>query len=606
MRLEVVDFNNLDKVFEYDLEEEERIKLNKVLISNRFNIIEKRYILFITNFLKENTYIDNKLEINFLTNFLNFILDEEIFNKLDLFMVDMLYSICNNINIANNRVRLGEGSEENIIIKHNTVFEDHTLKLDDINILKIKINTSIKLANSIIKIDSKLDNRKYYRILNKILLSNKNANNYYFIVKLFDNEKISNYKDKRNIIFNYLLNNNICSINNYILDILSNDDILNIDDDKYMELANILFGLDEKEIDIYHSIINRKDLSLNRKIILINYLKNMLDKVKNTYSLDKVIREDLNVFNVVYSNYFKSLNDDEFKIYLDKILNGNSPMSYIKVLTDIKLNDEKKNYALSLINEREVIMNNNRAFDYMEYVSLSAISPLLKELDINEYKKILSIINKCSNSFNDLLNERYKDKTKLIDDRIILNDIAKCISMMIYKKELYINKMDRFYYTINVLLDIKDSYYNEVVAFATSDKSKYYTDKEYKAILKLIERAYNNDRLYDYYMNSCSLYTDDNYLISNRLISSLDGRDGTRLIVDLFTNTNIMFMGDKSILFEIAEKGNKDDIINFIKKLNGQGNYNRNMNSILSGVEESTYEVIIPGIKRKKKKRFKY
>ena len=66
MRLEVVDFNNLDKVFEYDLEEEERIKLNKVLISNRFNIIEKRYILFITNFLKENTYIDNKLEINFL------------------------------------------------------------------------------------------------------------------------------------------------------------------------------------------------------------------------------------------------------------------------------------------------------------------------------------------------------------------------------------------------------------------------------------------------------------------------------------------------------------------------------------------------------------
>lgn len=598
MRLEVVDFNNLDKVFEYDLEEEERIKLNKVLISNRFNIIEKRYILFITNFLKENTYIDNKLEINFLTNFLDFILDEEIFNKLDLFMVDMLYSICNNINIANNKVRLGEGSEENIIIKHNTVFEDDTLKLDEINRLKIKINTSIKLANSIIKIDSKLDNRKYYRILNKILLSNKNANNYYFIVKLFDNEKISNYKDKRNIIFNYLLNNSICSINNYILDILSNDDILNIDDDKYMELASILFSLDEREIDIYYSIISREDLSLNRKIIVINYIKIMIGKVKNTYYLDKVIREELNVFNVVYSNYFKSLNDDEFKIYLDKILNSNKPMSYIKVLIDTKLDDEKKDYALSLINEREVIVNDNRAFDYMEYVSLSAISPLLKELDINEYKIILNIVNEYSNIFYNLIEERYKDSSKLIDDRIILNDIVKGITSILYEKNLYINNMERFYYTVNILLNIKDSYYNEVISFATSDKSKYYTDKEYKDILKLIERAYNNDRLYDYYMNSCSLYTDDNYLKSNRLISSLDGRDGAMLIVDLFTNANIMFMEDKSILFEIAENGNKDDIINFIKELKRQGNYNRNMNSILRGVEESTSLVIMPSIKR--------
>ena len=78
MRLEVIDFNNLEKIFDRNLTEEEIAKLNEVLLSNKFNNIDRRYIIHIANFLKENTYIDNKLEINFLTNFLNFILNEEV------------------------------------------------------------------------------------------------------------------------------------------------------------------------------------------------------------------------------------------------------------------------------------------------------------------------------------------------------------------------------------------------------------------------------------------------------------------------------------------------------------------------------------------------
>ena len=59
-------------------------------------------------------------------------------------------------------------------------------------------------------------------------------------------------------------------------------------------------------------------------------------------------------------------------------------------------------------------------------------------------------------------------------------------------------------------------------------------------------------------------------------------------------------MEDKSILFELAENGDKRSIINCINELNKLGNYNRNMNSILRGVDENTYKVIIPSIKRVK------
>lgn len=599
MRHEVIDFSNLDKIFEHNLKLEERTKLNEILVSNRFNIVEKRYILFITNFLKENTYIDEKLETNFLINFLDFILNNEIYSKFELFLVDLLYIICVSINEANCRVRLKESDIEKLIIKCNSVLTNEMLEVNDIGRLKLKINTITGISNVVSKI-KKLDNRKYYKLLNKILVSDINVNNYFFIVELFNIDKLN--KEKKEIILNYLLNNKININNNYILDILSNDAVLKINVDKYKKLVKTLFTLDEKEINIYYSILNSEYLSLNRKIILLDYLKIMLlDKVKNTYSLDKVIREELNMFNVVYSNYFKSLNDDEFKYYLDEIISSNKPMSYIKVLTDTSLDDEKKNYALSLINEGEIIKNDNKSNDYKENVSLAAISPLLKALDINEYKRILSIINKCSNSFYSLEKERYKDKNKLIDDRIILNDIAKGICMMLYKKELYINNMDRLYYTIDILLGINKSYYNEVISFATNTKSLYYTDIEYKRILKLIEKAYNNDRLYDYYISSCSLYTDGDYIKKNKAISSLDSREGSKLIVDLFTNDYVRVMEDKSMLFEVAENGDKGSIIKLINELNKQSNYDRNINSILSGVDENTYKIILPNIRRIRK-----
>lgn len=595
MRLEVIDFNNLNKIFEHNLTDKERAKLNEILLSNKFNNIEKRYILFIANFLKENTYIDEKLETNFLINFLDFILNNEIYSKLELFLVDLLYIICVSINEANNKVKLNESNIEKITIKHNHIFTDETLEVDDIGRVKLKISTITRVSNNVSKI-KELDNRECYKLLNRILLSDVNTRNYHFIVELFNIDKLN--KEKREIILNYLLNNKINISNNYILNILSNDDVLKINIDKYKELVETLFILDEKEINIYYSIISRKDLSLNRKIILIDYLKIMLDKVKNTYFLEKVIRKELNIFNVVYSPYFESLNDYEFKINLDKIISSNKPMSYIKVLTDTSLDNEKKDYALSLINEGEVIKNDNKSTDYKENVVVAAISPLLKELDINEYKLILYIVNECCEFFEDLEKERYKNKNKLIDDRIILNDIAKGICMMLYKKEIYINNINRLYYTIDVLLDINKSYYNEVIDFATNDNSKYYTDIEYKRILKLIEKAYNNDRLYDYYISTCSLYTDEDYIKRNKLISSLDGREGSKLIVDLFTNNNIMFMEDKSILFEVAENGDKDSIIKFINELNKQGNYNRNINSILSGVDEDTLLLIKPSIKK--------
>lgn len=599
MRHEVIDFSNLDKIFEHNLKLEEKTKINEILLSNRFNNIEKRYILFIANFLKENTYIDEKLETNFLINFLDFILDEKIFNELDLFIVDLLYNICVSINEVNYKVKLRESNIEKLIIKCNSVLTNEMLEVNDIGRLKLKINTITKVSSRIIKVNSKLDNRKYYKLLSEILAANINVNNYYFIVELFNIDNLN--EERRKIILNYLLNNKINTHNNYILDILNNDAVLKINVDKYKGLVKTLFTLDEKEINIYYSILSSKYLSLNRKIILLDYLKIMLDKVKNNYSLDKVIREELNIFNVVFSNYFKSLNDDEFKYYLDEIISSNKPMSYIKVLTDTSLDDEKKNYALSLINEGEVIKNDNKAIDYKENVSLAAISPLLKTLDINEYKRILSIINKCSNSFYSLEKERYKDKNKLIDDRIILNDIAKGICMMLYKKELYINNMDRLYYTIDILLGINKSYYNEVISFATNTKSLYYTDIEYKRILKLIKRAYNNDRLYDYYISSCSLYTDGDYIKRNKTISSLNSKEGSKLIVDLFTNDYLMVMEDKSMLFEAAENGDKGSIIKLINELNKQSNYDKNINSILSGVDENTYEIILPNIRRIRK-----
>ena len=102
---------------------------------------------------------------------------------------------------------------------------------------------------------------------------------------------------------------------------------------------------------------------------------------------------------------------------------------------------------------------------------------------------------------------------------------------------------------------------NNLISFANSKMSKYYTYLEYKEALEIIKVATKKG-------------------VFNE-------------VFNLFTNINVSFMDDKVMLFEIAYSYDKEKIENASKEFDKIGYINSNIENLFSGVDNRVFSKII-------------
>ena len=495
---EIIPFNNLNNIFNKNLNRKEIDNLHNIMQSKNLNNIDKRYILYIANFIYETSILLKKNTSNLLNDFLEFMLDKQIYSKIELNVTTLLYLICYRINRSK--------------IKR---YSDDKKNPPDTNELLIKkLETIITISNNILYYNKNEFNKLLIRILN----SNTNLDNYNLITDLFQKEEFKTSPQKKEIILSYLFANRINystekksdEIKQNIWNILTNETIITLAGDYYKRIVNLVFNSTNPQLHIFLIIINHPDLTKDKKIILLSYLEYMFKKSKDQYYLERAINilktTEPNLFNIVCSKKFTKMDNETFKSQLNKIMQSKKPNSYIKVLANENLDDTKKHFALNLINQGNSALpiNKIKLEDYKDSVAEAAISPILINMPLDEYQNMLLLINNYCETTEELFHEIEINPSKKIDDRINGIHTAESITKLLYQEKIFSNNLPRLYTTINILLTKKLDRYliDEIINFACNQNSVYYTDYEYNKIINLIIYAYNNERLYSIIHNS--------------------------------------------------------------------------------------------------------
>lgn len=566
---DVVQFD-LDNIFKNNLSDEVISNIKKILKKNTISINDKKYILYIVDFLCDNDIINK---------FLLLCLDNKLLNKAGITV--LLNSICMKI--------------QDTLKKENSK--------EEIDKLKEKIKTIILVSNGLLNYK---DNR-FIKILIKILNSNLiDKINYEFIIDLSLRDTSCYDFEKIKLLIDYILNN---KIRNYkedssynVFDILLNDSVLKLDNDTFLDVIKITLTKEKIHNDIIGSLITLDTLSIEKKKTIISYLSIMFNKglIKSYCYSKNIDSSDVNIYSILFNEFLISLNDEDYKNTLRTIIKSNKPNSYVKVLANNDISNIKNLFALDLINQDEEGVNDlERGEDYKCCVAMSAISPVLINASLNDYIKILDIVNECCLRFEELEKEIKYNKVK-IDKRIKNAYVAKSIVRLLQCPNIYSNNLDRLYKIIDYIIKLDDKRYlvENIIDFCVSPISVYYTDEEIFKIFSLMEALYTKDSIYN--KNRLIRYSFDpmNEFLANRefieqinKLSSLSGPDGVRILRNFFANLYVPFMEDRNILFKLVE----EDLYTLEKithSYNEKGNYLMNKNRILNDIDEGTLELV--------------
>lgn len=435
---------------------------------------------------------------------------------------------------------------------------------EEFHLFDNKINTFLYVERNIRDLKSK----EYFDILNKILLSKLEWNNYRFIKELFANEIMKNNPDKRNVALDVALKDKVsietgvndCYLYPFVWSVLTNKEVLSFDNKTYKKVVQMsIVKMQSYLLDV---AMKKENLTTNQKAYIIDYYNYVLKKYRTKLYGDCMnwIKEysELSIIDVVYSDRLVAMDEMQYKKTLKDIMNCNKPFSYIKVLKATNINEEKRNIALQMIEQgpnitKEFVFLRDLE-DYKELVAKVAVSPLLANMPIDEYKKFL------------LLQNGYCEKTEILfqkrashDEAVLQANIRNAISSFLSNGVLFSQNMPRLLKSINEVISADNGYLVQMLqAFCNHNNSAYYTDTEYERILEIIKK------------------------------SKVD----CLLVISLFTNKNVPFMIDKNILFETAMTGDKNKINKLTETLNRQGYFNINMYYILNGVSTESIEQI--------------
>ena len=532
---------NIEKNLKTSINKDDLIKLNALLTSNNLELCDKKHAFIIANFLKDNTNLYDE-KTSWTSYFISLCLNKKFNTKNEFF--PLLFSLSNQIN------------------------EVTSNKDTDNTAIALAANKIITIIFIITQELNANNNDKYINQLTKILYSNVDNKNYDFIRNLYSNNYFTKYLEKRSVILEKLLASNNKTLklepNKYkeILDILASKDILQLDNISYSQIVESLIFGNKKQIFLYSNILKNNKLSKTKKYLVLKYYNHMIDRYLDKCSIDKIKtlleNKEENVDNIVYLDNVITMNDDDYLNYLNMIIASNNTNSYVKIIAASNITEEQKTIAIDLINQDKFNRNaNDIKADYKDLVAKAAISPVLTSYPIEDYIRLLTQIN----YWCDTLQELYCSLK--IDNRILFASIASGVVTMLERPNLYKDNIQRLYMTIDILLsiDFSEKLIKQLTLFAANEMTIYYTDEDYKKVLELI------------------IELDKNNLSSPG--------------VNLFTNTNIPYMRDKSLLFEIAKKANKKEIEETTKRLNEEGNYHTNITAIFNNVDPRVKEFII-------------
>ena len=479
--------------------------INKMLKSNSLDINGKKCAFFIANSL---------IEANDLKVFINYCLSD----KVNLSLLSKIEEHINN---------------------------------GDLFLLKIKTILSVGLFG--------VDNAVLFRILD----SNLNSINYVLITRLFESSILKSNVIKRDLLFNSIMNNDISLSDEYvskIFSILESKFILELDDNYYNKLVDMLLNGDNKVVTIFLNLIDYTNLSIDKRRVLIDYYQIIIGKHIDKYSNEEIKKlldnEDANIFNVGYSYNLIIMSDKEYKEVLGRLVSTDKIFSCVKVMGNPELDMDRRDIAINLINGGS--KNKGIKNDYKGYVADAANSIVLSNYSLSEYTRILTLINNWCLELESMRNEG------IVDNRVLCASFSRGVIRLLNAPILYNNNnLDRLYMTIEALLTVNTSEYlvNKLVDFACSKYSIYYSDIEYMRILGLIK------------------------LFDDKGLSSL--------VISLFTNSNIPYMEDKSSLFEVVQSQDKILISTLTKKLDEEGKYRAMMDNITEGIDEETINLVI-------------
>lgn len=433
---------------------------------------------------------------------------------------------------------------------------------DEFNLFENKILTILEVSEHI----SELNDKKYFEILDQILMSRLSWNNYRFIKELFANEIMKENPKKRDIAFEIALNDKVTIMTNVndchfypiVWSVLTNYNVLSFNDKTYKKVVKI--AIEHMKSYLLNVVIKREDLTASKKAFVVDYYVNILKKCyPDIYqmSMDWILEVSKStVFSVVYCDRLVSMNDREYRKELRKIMQCNNPFSYTKIFEDENISDEQREVALKIIEQgdfsKERVRIVNDMFDYKVSVCDIALSPLLLSFSLEEYEKFLLLQNSYCEKANSLLWDSDKHT-----EWCLVASIRNAIRNLLINDTIFYENIPRLLKAVNAVISIDDdNLIFEVARFCSHNNSAYYTDEEYDIILDIIK---NNVKDFKY-------------------IS----------IVGLFINENVPYMMDKSCLFDMAINGDKESIKKYTEELNKQGYFNINMNYILNGVDRET------------------
>ena len=333
--------------------------------------------------------------------------------------------------------------------------------------------------------------------ISKIIFTNKNKDNTYFIIITieYNNKK---YKIDGNVKFiptigDYIIVNGNCTENNNYNEICLNK-------------CNIIIDLPNQHKFIYERLCNIYNDQINK--ILSEKTINELSNIKNIWNLldnkklNNKIQLDSNLYDYLYATYDKYINNRfncEFQ-RLDNFCRHNS----IKLKSN-QINNLLKKYLLAqtiinIINDKDDDYTILKLLD-IETIGMKTLLNICNALNMNYNKKInICIINALLNNseghsclkiselqtiiFNELKNKDYKLEYKNFDDN--LTNLQKRNYIYIYNNYIYAKqyykaetKISKFLVTLSKSKSILSKYESGATKYILNDD--YIIDKEINA-----------------------------------------------------------------------------------------------------------------------------
>lgn len=422
--------------------------------------------------------------------------------------------------------------------------------------------------------NKQIEDIELLKITSKILESKLDWQNYRCLIDVFQNDILKHYQNKAKIIMNILLNEKIeadyitvingGNINGTVWNVLTHPDALKMSDKIYEQLAYL--AVRQYYAVILEKLLNQSELNLYKKSLAVEYYRKLFSEQLLSYSkihmegIEEISR--LSICELPYCKNLLKVSDEEYKKVLDKVYFSNKPQPLATIVIDEHLNDDRKSFAIKLINqglaeEYKWYTVAKKDGYYKHEVAEVATAFSLKNLSFDEYKEFLIKYNQLVELRDDV---RCDDQTKI-----------QQLNSLVNNTDLFLNEPIKLRIAIKEMLNLKNlDAIEDISEFCNHINSLYYTDTEYRKIIQLIKN------------NECREY------------------EKQRLLIQLFTNDMLPYLNDKTVLFVDASfiTSNISDsafewMRDKVNRLNAEGK------------KRNVYEVIFNGVSKEVKKQAK-